>query len=50
MSPNEETIEDYLQALRDRDYRLARVCLLELSSTADIEDLIRRTHEMDPPR
>jgi hypothetical protein len=52
MSPNEETVADYFEALNVRDYRTARVCLIHLmrdtSNLTVIEDLIRRTYEMAP--
>lgn len=51
MSPIEQAIADYFEALAAHDYRTARACLIDVvqgsSNPKVVEDLIRRTHEME---
>jgi len=51
-SPRGELVEQYFQALVDRDYRVARVCMMSLLNTTNAQisaEVIRLTHEMEPP-
>lgn len=52
MSPLEEMIADYFEALETRDYPTARANLININQSTTnprvIEDLIRRTYELVP--
>jgi hypothetical protein len=51
-SPLGELVEEYFAALAARDYRVARVCMMSLLRQGNPQvaaDVIRLTHEMEPP-
>ncbi len=51
-SPLGELVEEYFAALEGGDYRVARVCMMSLLRQANPQvaaDIIRATHELEPP-
>jgi hypothetical protein len=50
--PDLELIQEYFDAVLDRDYRTARVCLMSILGSTNMPvgaEVIRQTHEMRPP-
>lgn len=53
-SPHDWAIQDYFTAVEAQDYRTARVCMINIlhdgpNDPRVLAEIIRKTHEMEPP-
>lgn len=53
-SPYDQAIQSYFVAVEEQDYRTARVCMISIlhdgpNDPRVLAEIIRKTHEMEPP-